>query len=107
MTRQDELKSIFEGVDSSTKTTIGPLITEAIFLEERLEELRKLPFIKVHPEQPSLQKVTPAAKQYRELLQQYTNVIKVVSRITIGGDDKQESPLRQWINQRLGGKNAN
>lgn len=43
---------------------------------------------------------TPAAKQYKEFLQQYTNCIRVLARVT-GQDDKEEdSPLRAWAKER-------
>ena len=56
--------------------TLIELVSKMLFLEKRLEELEKLPFIKVNPNNPAQQKATPAAKQYKELLQQYTNCIK-------------------------------
>ena len=74
---------------------------------ERREELRKLvppsiaptvyPMIKVDPNDPTRQKATPAAKLYKEFLQQYTNCVKVVAHAV--GDDgtEEESPLRAWI----------
>ena len=65
-----------------------------------LEKLEKLPMIRVNPNNPEQQKSTPAAKLYKEFLQQYTNVIKVVARAT-GEDDKvEDSPLRAWVNSR-------
>ena len=56
------------------KQLVVPLIDELLFLEKQLTELKKLPFIKIHPDNPTLQKSTPAARQYRELLQQYTKI---------------------------------
>lgn len=52
------------------------------FLEGRLKELKDLPFIRVNPKDPSQQKTTPAAKQYKELLQQYINLVKAYSAFT-------------------------
>ena len=76
------------------------LIEKMLFLEGELEKLEKLPMIRVNPNNPEQQKSTPAAKLYKEFLQQYTNVIKVVARAT-GEDDKMEdSPLRAWVNSR-------
>ena len=76
---------------------IVPLIDEFLFLEQQLTALKKLPFIKVHPSNPELQKVTPAAKQYKELLQQYTNIIKVLDKNNCDDSDSDESPLRTWV----------
>lgn len=76
------------------------LIEKMLFLEGELEKLEKLPMIRVNPNNPEQQKSTPAAKLYKEFLQQYTNVIKVVARAT-GEDDKvEDSPLRAWVNSR-------
>lgn len=77
-----------------------PLIEEIIFLENRLEELKKLPFIKINPKNPMQQKNTPAQKQYKELLQQYTNLIKVLIRATDQDENNEESPLRKWVKER-------
>lgn len=79
------------------KYILVPLIDEAVFLEDRLDELKKLPFIKVSPKNPMQQKSTPAQKQYKELLQQYTNIIKVLTRATGHDEADEESPLRKWV----------
>lgn len=73
------------------------LVEDIAFLEERMQELRKLPFIKVDPNNPERQKGTAAAKQYKDLLQQYTNSLKLFLKMC--GDleeDEVESPLRAW-----------
>jgi hypothetical protein len=67
-----------------------------VFLESELIKLRACPMIKVDPNDPTRQKATPAAKLYKEFLQQYTNCVKVVAHAV--GDDgmEEESPLRAW-----------
>ena len=62
------------------------------------EELKKLPFIKVHPKDSTKQKATTAQKQYKELLQQYVNIIRVLIRATGTDESDDESPLRKWVN---------
>lgn len=99
MTRRQELNKIFENVDD-TKGLIRPLIDDVIFLECQLDDLRRLPFIKVHPEYPDIQKPTAAAKQYKELLQQYNNCIKILTGILRKDTPEEESPLRAFINAR-------
>lgn len=76
------------------------LLEEKVFLENRLEELRKLPFIKVNPKNLSQQKTTPAGKQYKELLQQYINLIKALEKLS--ENENEISPLREWLNNHLG-----
>ena len=77
------------------------LVSKMLFLEKRLEELEKLPFIRVNPNNPEQQKTTPAAKQYKELLQQYTNCIKILSRAGNVDDSEEESPLRKWVKNHV------
>jgi hypothetical protein len=72
------------------------LVDEVIFIETQLEYLKTLPQINVNPNNTMQQKATPAAKQYKEFLQQYTNIIKVLAHVS--GDDNENdiSPLRKW-----------
>lgn len=81
MNRLQELKAIFETVEPDQQKLAQQLIEEADFLEGRLAELRKLPFIKVHPDNSELQKRTEASKLYKEHIQSYCNVIKILNSI--------------------------
>ena len=93
MTRKEEiLKEIGDN------KSLYPLVEDMVYLEEQLDMLRALPKIKVHPTDPSKQKATPAAELYKELLQQYVNVVKVFLRATGTEVDDEESPLRRWFN---------
>lgn len=78
-----------------------PLVSDMITLEEQLEYLRTLPKIKVHPKDPSRQKATPAAKLYKEALQQYTNIVRILMRATGTDMEDEESPLRRWFNEHM------
>lgn len=98
MERKEELLKL---VNDSNRTTILPLIDKMLFLENQLEQLEKLPMIKVNPENPMQQKSTPASKLYKEFLQQYTNVVKVISHMVGVENDQEESPLRKWVSTRL------
>ena len=60
------------------KCVIAPLITEIVFMEQKLENLRQLPHIRVHPRNPEWQEITPAGKQYKETMQAYLNAVKVI-----------------------------
>lgn len=97
MTRKEELLKL---VNNSNSSTIAPLIDKMLFLENQLENLEKLPMIKVHPDNPEIQKSTPAAKLYKEFLQQYTNIIKVISHNVEDESDGEDSPLRKWVKSR-------
>lgn len=99
MNRKEELLKIFEQVED-TKDIILPMIEDVVFLEEQLAALRKLPFIRINPKDTSQQKPTAAAKQYKELLQQYNNCIKILTGIIRKDTPEEESPLRAFINAR-------
>lgn len=96
MNRKEELLKVIEN-----DVTLVPLVTEMVYLEKQLDELRELPKIKVHPTDPSKQKATPAAKLYKEYLQQYTNVVKILIRKTGIDEDDEESPLRKWMKEHV------
>ena len=96
MTRKEELLQIIEN-----DVVLIPLVNEIITIESRLEEVSKLPFYKVNPKNPEQQKMLPAFRIYKELLQQYTNCIKVLSQASGQDESGEESPLRKWVNSRL------
>lgn len=79
--------------------TTTKLIDEAIYLEGELDELRKLPKLKVDPKNKTRQKATPAARLYREHLQQYTNVMKILIRVAGIDETEEDSPLRAWMKE--------
>lgn len=96
MTRKEELLNLL-----NNDATYVPLINEMAYLEEQLDELRELPKIKVHPEDKTKQKTTPAAKLYKEFLQQYTNIVRILMKATGADEAEEDSPLRKWINEHV------
>ncbi len=81
MSRLEELTALFENVEEDKQKLAAQLLEEGAFLEEQLKEVRKLPFIKVHPDNPELQKRTEASRLYKEHIQSYCNVIKILNSI--------------------------
>lgn len=96
MSRRESLLQII-GQDNNL---LLQLVDEVIFLETQLADLKKLPFIRVNPKNPALQKATPASRQYKEMLQQYTNCIKTIARISGQDETEEDSPLRAWVKAR-------
>lgn len=92
MSRKDELLKLI----TVNTEIVTPLIDEILFIEGQLLYYRSLPQINVNPKNPMQQKATPAAKLYKEMLQQYINCIKVLARATGQDADNEESPLRKW-----------
>lgn len=98
--RRNELLSI---VPEESKELVDQLINDVVFLENQLSELKKLPFIQINPKNPMQQRNTPAAKMYKEFLQQYTNCIKLIEAIIyrdkrLDGEETELSPLREYLN---------
>lgn len=102
MSRKEELLSLIQKSGADNDIKASQLIDEIVFIEEQLIELKKLPFINVNQKNPMQQKATPASKQYKELLQQYNNSLRLLFRLSgdLGGEPEEESPLRQWANAR-------
>lgn len=101
MSRKEELQSIVSNGGSQNDLKAKQLVEEIAFLEEQLIALKKLPFIKVNPKNPMQQKTTPAARQYKETLQQYNNSLRLLFHLTGDmGEREEESPLRKWVNSR-------
>jgi hypothetical protein len=94
MTRKEEL---LEAVKNDPK--VVPLINDMVYLENQLDQLRALPKIRVDEENPAKQKSTPASKMYKEYLQQYVNVVKVVQKAAGPDGSEADSPLRAWIRE--------
>lgn len=99
MSRKEELLQICSGLDESGRASTIILIDEMLFLEGQLTELKKMPFLSVNPKNPVQQKQTAAAKQYKELLQQYTNCVKILLKVAGGEAAEDESPLRAFLRQ--------
>ena len=95
MDRREELLKVIDNDSGLIK-----LVDDMIFLEDQLSDLRRLPFIKINPHDKTLQKATPAAKLYKELLQQYTNIVKILAK-TYDTESSEESPLRKWMNEHI------
>lgn len=79
---------------------IIPMIEDVVQLERDLAYLRSLPQIIVHPKDPTRQKATPAAKMYKEKLQQYSLLIKILLRATGADESEEDSPLRKYLKSR-------
>ena len=88
-------------VPEESRTKAARLVEEIVFIEDRMTELKKLPFIRINPKDPEKQKSTPAAKQYKEYVQQYNNSLKLLLKLCGDlKDTEEESPLRQWLRRK-------
>jgi hypothetical protein len=67
--KRAQLRTFFANVDEDKRVLAYDTIEEYLLFLERIEELRLLPFIKIHPTNRERQEVTPAAKLIREYSQ--------------------------------------
>jgi hypothetical protein len=104
MDRKTELDKLCENLDDAAKTTTARLIDEIVFLEFQLQTLKEYPFISVNPKNPAQQRTTYAAKQYKDLLQQYNNCIKILLGVLNKIETGDTSPLREYLNRMRAGK---
>lgn len=98
-TEEKRKKEILDAVGNNV--LLVPMIEDMVSLEGQLDYLRTLPKIKVHPKDPTRQKATVAARQYKELLQQYANIVKIMLRASGQDDAEEESPLRRWMHEHM------
>ena len=109
MSRREELVAI---IPEESLELVTSVIDDVVFLEERLTELKGLPFIEVNPKNPMKQRSTPASKLYKEFLQQYVNCIKMLEYVIykdkrLEGDEVEESPLRKWFKENANTRKEN
>jgi len=76
--RRAELDEIFRDVDESEKKLVDKLIDDVVYYEAEMERLKGLPFIAIHPKDPQKQKITPAARLYKEYAASYMNALRIL-----------------------------
>lgn len=99
MSRRDELLNYLKG--KTEEIMVTQLVDEIVFQEQQLDQLKKLPFIKVKPDNPEMQKATPASRMYVSLMAQYNANIRTIARLSGDVDIEEESPLRAWAKKNV------
>ena len=95
--RRSEFEKLFENVDESERKLVERLIGEAIYCEEQMTELRKLPQIAINPKNPALQKITAAARLYKDFASNYRDTIRILLNVL----RKVESQAQDELLKRL------
>lgn len=98
--RSGELSGLFDGIDDGVRALIGEVIENITYLEAQMQELRRLPMIRINPNNPQQQKTTPAAKLLKEFIQQHANCVKLAISVLQKNAPEEVSPLRQWLEER-------
>lgn len=96
MSRKEELINLFNNKEQSI--IVSELIDNAIFLEDKLKQLREMP---LWDEKGKFQ---PAFSAYKIFMQNYGMVIRTLENIVRqnnkpANEKKEESPLRKFLNE--------
>lgn len=99
MSRKEDLLKL---LPAETIVLTEEVVNKILFLEKKMDELKELPFIQVDKKNNMRQRSTPAAKLYKELLQQYTNCVKILEAVIYRnrkpeGPEEEASPLEEWL----------
>ncbi len=98
MDKKKRLKELNDFVGKDKVIFLHNLIDDIIYMEERLEQLRALPFIRVNPKNKEQQKKTESSKLYLSVMAQYTQDLKALSYMAgKSGEEEDISPLRLYI----------
>lgn len=97
--RLAELSEIFSGVDEEQKKLISPLIDEVVFLEGELDYLKTLPQIRVHPQDPTRQKITDAARLYKKRQESYMNAVRILLSVLYKVETSEQDRLAELLKQ--------
>lgn len=71
MSVKEELQAFFVNVDEDKRRFAFDTIDEYLLFRERIEELKKLPYIQISKRNPEVQRLTPSAK----LIKEYSQVL--------------------------------
>jgi hypothetical protein len=100
---EDELKKLnelFNEVEENTKKLNEGLIKDAAFLYAENYELKQVldqtGMVKIHPDNLSLQKTIPAAKEYRQNLNSYAVVIKTLNSVLNKGANEEDDDMDDY-----------
>ena len=99
MSRKEDLLKL---LPAETIVLTEEVVNKILFLEKKMDELKELPFIQVDKKNNMRQRLTPASKLYKEVLQQYTNCVKILEAVIyrnrkLEGIEEEASPLEEWL----------
>lgn len=97
--RRAEFDKMFENVDETERQLVDRLIDECVYYEEQMDELKKLPFISVHPKKPTLQKTTAAARIYKEYATSYMNALRILLNILRKVESEEQNELLRRLEE--------
>ena len=98
MSRFDEIAKHLENVDQSKKEFILSLLSDFVFYEEKIEELRKYPQYVINPKNPLQQKALPVHRILKDYQAQKNDIATKILR-TLDGEVTEDSPLMKALSE--------
>lgn len=96
--RKNELNQLFESALAPEQfATVKYLIDDFVFLEEQMSYFKTLPFIRINPRDPSMQKRTEAAKLYKECSQSYMNAARILCGLLAKSTGDETDPVAEFL----------
>lgn len=100
MATKEVLQSYFELVDEDKRQFAYDTIDEYIYFREKIEELKKLPYIQVSKRNPEMQRLTPAAKLIKEYSQvldaKRATLLRILYRVESSAADELLAQLSEF-----------
>lgn len=95
-----KLTELFNEIDESKKKLVEGLLQDAAFIYAENWEIKgrlnKTGMIKYHPDNPTLQKPLPAAKEYRQNLNSYAVVIRTLNGVLLKKEDNDDEDMDEF-----------
>lgn len=95
-----KLTEIFKEINETKRSLVNGLIQDAAFLYAEnyvlKESLNKTGMIKFHPNNATMQKPLPAAKEYRQNLNSYAVVIRSLDRVLMKDIVEEEDDMGEY-----------
>lgn len=98
MDRREELLKLVKPDDVAL---VSVIVDNIVDLENRIIEIKKLPFVQYDKKNPYKQRQLPASKVYTSLLQQYNLAIKTLHSLIGGETGEDDSPLRAYLKKMM------
>lgn len=97
--REKELREIFADIEDGTRPVIDTTISDLLFIEAQMLELKGLPFIRVDKKNPAKQQTTPAARLYKELSQAKDSKTKILLTVLNRADSAAADELLKKLSE--------
>jgi hypothetical protein len=99
MSIAEEVRKRIEGKDGINYILANSLLDRLEPLEKNIKATENAEHFRVHPKNPSIQKLTVAGKLYKDYSASYRDyIIKIYKILCDAGDEESASPLREFLN---------